>query len=1136
MRSFLYETARSLYDRYGDDISSLTMVMPSRRAGLFFCDTLAEIAVCPLWQPRFASVGEIMQTVSGLASADNIKLVTELYKVYSRYHDEPFDSFYFWGGMLLGDFDQIDKYLIDADMLFSNIRDLKELESHSYLTAEQIEVITRFWRSFAEGKGHSEEKERFWAIWSTLGEIYHRYRDALLGAGLAYEGLVQRTAVEKIGNGTAGTPWRDEAEKFIVVGFNALTECEKQLFGWLDRGGRAEFFWDYDDYYTTANQENEAGLFLRDNIRRFPMVGWAATDGSYAAEGQDRQGSAGYGGIADASKAGVAAAAAEAKTVVGGVNLAEGGGVASATVAADAATFAITTAPASTAASAATSTAGRVGDRGITHNSFVEPKDITVVAAPSDVMQAKYVHTFLQGLIDRGLTPGKDTAIVLTDESLLLPVLHSIPESIENVNITMGYPLRQTTAYSFMERLLMLHARKKTGANGRERFYHRDITGLLEHPYIQETAAVEAAETLAYIRRGNRVYVTREKLEQMGFAGLFAEVTTWEELAAYIKDTLSGIGSRTLREQAQDSLRLEFFAVIIDTVDHIRNSLAGSGLEITVPVFTSLLRKVLQNTSIPYTGEPLEGIQIMGILETRNLDFENVLVLSANDDTFPGGGAVSSSFIPYNLRYAYGLPTPQHHEGVYAYYFYRLLQRTAKIDIAYSSLTDDKKTGEPSRYIYQLDYESPHSVNKTSIPLDVNVSSAADDLVVAKNSEIMAVLGLYRAADGTLSSAGGDPAGGSRAAGVGDGVNNAAGGRALSPTALYSYVECPLRFYFRYIARITAEDEITEEIDAPVFGTILHKAMELLYAPLVGVPDPQERIRALAASGAVEAAVDEAIRSEYLNEQVSGKTFGATFAATDLGSGSSSVSGAAPAPEGPYVSGAVPDSEAATPVGAPAHGATLASETTPATRAATPGSECENGGVSEGEYDGEVILVREIVCRYIRGGVLPFDAAREDFTIVSLEYPVAAAISGVSFRGVADRIDTLAGGLLGVVDYKTGARRVEFASVESLFSDVAAQRAPAVFQTMLYSLLLRNVQGRDVRPELYHVRYMNNGDFSPLLVHGNTPVSRFSDYEAEFGQRVAAVIGEMFDPAVPFTPCRDIDTCKYCDYRPICRR
>ena len=195
MKGFISELAERLYDRYGDEVSSLRMVFPSRRARLFFSDALASVARRPLWQPRFESLGEIMERVAGMCLSDEIKLVTELYKVYSRYHDESFDAFYFWGGMLLADFDQIDKYLIDADMLFSNMGDLKALESdRSYLTAEQIEVIARFWRSFGLESEFSEEKERFMTIWRSMADVYHGFRDRLREQGLAYEGMIHREA------------------------------------------------------------------------------------------------------------------------------------------------------------------------------------------------------------------------------------------------------------------------------------------------------------------------------------------------------------------------------------------------------------------------------------------------------------------------------------------------------------------------------------------------------------------------------------------------------------------------------------------------------------------------------------------------------------------------------------------------------------------------------------------------------------------------------------------------------------------------------------------------------------------------------------------------------------------------------
>ena len=270
MRSFIDEVVSSLYGRYGDDISSLNLVFPSRRARLFFSDALSRVTLRPVWQPRFVGINDLMQQISGIVCGDRIKLVTELYKVYSRHHDESFDEFYFWGDMLLSDFDQIDKYLIDADMLFSNIGDLKALEGdHSYLTDDQIRVIRQFWQSFGSGSSCSDEQRHFLTIWESLADIYHRFRESLSAQGLAYEGMVYRAAAEKLLDDEAVALPGDADGRYVVVGFNALSACEKRLFNRLKKSGRAEFYWDYDSYYVD-HKDYEAGMFLRDNIRDYP--------------------------------------------------------------------------------------------------------------------------------------------------------------------------------------------------------------------------------------------------------------------------------------------------------------------------------------------------------------------------------------------------------------------------------------------------------------------------------------------------------------------------------------------------------------------------------------------------------------------------------------------------------------------------------------------------------------------------------------------------------------------------------------------------------------------------------------------------------------------------------------------------
>ena len=179
----------------------------------------------------------------------------------------------------------------------------------------------------------------------------------------------------------------------------------------------------------------------------------------------------------------------------------------------------------------------------------------------------------------------------------------------------------------------------------------------------------------------------------------------------------------------------------------------------------------------------MEGIQVMGILETRNLDFRNVILLSMNDDNFPGSVVTGTSFIPYNLRAAYALPTPEHHEGVYAYYFYRLLQRAENVRMLYCAHADDKTTGEQSRYIYQLEYETPFEILRREVGIDVN-RMETPPIEVPKQGETAEKLARFLAPD--------DPV-------------------RLSPTAFFRYVACPLRFYFHSVARLEPDDEISEE-------------------------------------------------------------------------------------------------------------------------------------------------------------------------------------------------------------------------------------------------------------------------------------------------------------------------------------
>ena len=957
MKGFLEEVAADLYARYGEGLSERAVLFPSRRARLFFVDALGRIAGRPMWQPEWVTIDDLTGEISGLHTGDRVRLITELYKVYSAYHNEPFDKFYFWGDMLLTDFDTIDKYLIDAQMLFRNISEIKEIEADiSYLTPAQLRILS-FWSSFGEQADLSEEKRRFLAIWKTLGPIYRRFRERLSSLGIAYNGMVQRAAADRIRGGGFAFP---EPRRYVVAGFNALSECEKRLFGFLATAAETDFYWDYDSYYKD-DPEQEAGMFVRSNVAQFPP----RTE--------------------------------------------------------------------------------------LRYDNMRGEKQIVSVAAVSNAVQCKYAAAILAGLARRrreedpgiaaGARPalGKETAVVLTDENLLLPLLYALPADIGRVNVTMGFPLRQSLAYTFVERLVELQNHRRCKGDGCT-FYHADVAGILAHPYVAECDAALTRTMHEEIVRDRRISVDAAWLGRNELLKrIFTPAATWRELSDYMLDVVAAV-ARQPYEGDDARQRVEFLAVIAEQVTKLRNSLDECDIDLTAEVYTSLLRRHLQTLRIPF--EPLEGIQIMGILETRNLDFENVIILSMNDDNFPGNHMAQASFIPYNLRAAYELPTPEHHEGVYAYYFYRLIQRAKTVHMLYCSHADDKSTGEPSRYIYQLDYESGFDVRKVEVGVDVNLAETAP-IEVPKDEGVMVRLERFVDAQ--------SPA-------------------TLSPTAFFRYVACPLRFYFHSIARLEADDEISEEVDAPMFGTILHAAVQTLYARIAGEAHPGETLRAMIRTGEVAQAVEAAINQNYLQDK----------------------------------------------------------------------------HATAEDYSGNLLLVKDIVIRYLRGGVMPYDAAHDAFSVSGLEEPVAYPFRfraggrdlEMKFAGIADRIDTLDDGALRVVDYKTGAPHLEFDGVESLFTGTGKQRLSNILQTLLYAMMLHRSRGCDVEPALYYVRNMNRPGYSPQLDDKQTGVkgARYTLYRERFEELLRAQLAELYDTSVPFRQCEDADTCKYCDFNVICKR
>lgn len=718
MIPFLNLVAQDLTTRYGENISNVTLVFPSRRAGLFFNTHLATLIDKPIWTPPIVTINELMQGVANLTPDDPIKLVTKLYHTYNNVKEtnEPFDSFYFWGEVMLSDFDQIDKYLVDPRQIFSNIKDIKEIEERfGGLTTEQTEALRDYLGVMTAGQV-SELRENYLSVWGILLDIYEKFRDELQTENIAYEGMIYRKAAEILANPST-TPVLPQHIAFI--GFNALNECEKALFHRCKRDGNALFYWDYDSVFVD-NPNHEAGLFIRQNLLSFPNA----------------------------------------------------------------------------------------LSRHIFEERSTPSKNIKLVAAPSNVAQTKLIPRIINEMSGSGAKLDVTTAIIFPKENILLPALQAMPSDVESLNITMGYPIKETPAYSLAEFLVKLQVNAQCSSEGVLRFYHRDVISVLNHPYIRLCEPENSVKIVSNIKRSNRIYPRQEEvLGSELLEKIFSLNNNQQPITHYLLGICTSIAkvmSRKTAESDNQQLRidLEFLYALHKSLTRIGGVLADVGFEVTHRVFLQLLRKVFAQERVSFSGEPLSGLQIMGFLETRALDFENLIILSFNDDILPGKNH-PVSFITPSLRVAFGLPDYKHHDAVYAYYFYRLLNRAKNVYLVYSSRAEGLSSGEKSRFGLQLEMEQMVGKIET-IPVGYNLSlSQGLPIIIEKTDEVV---------DSLIKN-----------------LNRKGNGVTLSPSGLTSYITCPLRFYFRYAVGIDEEDEVTEEVGALEFGKIIHNTMEELY-------------------------------------------------------------------------------------------------------------------------------------------------------------------------------------------------------------------------------------------------------------------------------------------------------------------
>lgn len=758
MKPFLYQVASLFYEKWGAEVSRLAFVFPNRRTGLFFQKYLSEVADIPLFSPTILTINDLFIQLSGKQSADRISMLFTLYDIYIRQSGstETFDEFLYWGEMLLNDFDDIDKYMANARMLFSNVTDLREIENDfDFLSDEQIAAIRSFWSSFYP-RGDTPNQQQFLAVWQVLYDLYEEFRATLAAEGKGYEGMIFREVVESMERGESpDLPY----EQIVFVGLNALSVSEERFLAQLQKRKIADFYWDYVSDKVT-DPDNKASYFVSRNRKSFPS--------SMKLPPEEK-----------------------VKT------------------------------------------------------------EIEVIGIPSGIGQAKHVYTLLSDWCkeaEMSLEEALRTAVILPDEHLLIPVLNAIPEQIRRINVTMGYPLAGTPVASLIEYILALQKNVRY-IDRNPLFYFRDVLPVLNHRYILSTSPEIISSLVKEITENNKIYISHTELEKTPLLEiLFTPVTGVEAFSDYlikVLEELNKVMSALSDEEEEDAtlrtndLEQEFIFHYFTTVNRMKEVMKDARIEMKIDTFFRLLKRVTDTITIPFHGEPLSGLQIMGVLETRALDFDRLIILSMNEGIFPQRKA-ANSFIPYNLRRGFGLPTYEHQDSVWAYHFYRLIERASHVSLLYDTRSNGLQTGEVSRFVHQLHYHYEVPMRDKLVVYNVS-SSKTPPLAVPKREDIMRRLDAYRKG----------------------------GSKAISASAINTYLDCPLKFYFSVVEGIREEEEVSETIESDVFGSILHKVMEELYKPFQGKMVTVDLLKAIRKDTALlTGAIARAFASEFFKTEV----------------------------------------------------------------------------------------------------------------------------------------------------------------------------------------------------------------------------------------------------------------------------
>lgn len=1030
-------------------------VFPNKRSATYFTDHLATLSQQSgqrIVHPATTTIVDFVESFSEKAHGERLELIFILYGVYrdvvAAHHGEKeaasidFNRFVYWADILLNDFDDVDSSLTDARELFKNVGDLKEI-SANYLTPEQIEIIRTFWnedkvplevREFWNHIAHPSDADNsqsvasigFLRLWQVMGEIYDGFNTTLDRLGLHTSGMAYREAVAKLERADAGDL---QFRRYVFVGFNNLSAAEQAIFTSLQNmsdvewnTSLADFYWDVaspaflDEYLAGGRQvKRYAGMFPS----RYDCV-----------------------------------------------------------------------------------------------SDIAEFPEISIAGVPSRVGQSKVLGRILSSLFpdneDTDECRLRNTAIVLPEENMLLPLLNSLPSNLSPLNITMGYKLRNTAVAGLIRDIVSMQMRSYQSKVANT-FFHEDVVNVLSHPLVRSFRPLVCTAILLEIQTRRLFNVPEALFSDPRFAGMEAvfksvsdknnPVDVFDYLNGLMRWLAEAVGSSLTENgtQASDDILADGTAAVkgadseqgrsimiqeaflrryANAVERLRalshKYIGNGGVFLENSTVFNLVERMVQGEMLNFEGVPLKGLQIMGVLEARSLDFDTLLIPSMNERVFPRA-RFTASFIPVVLRNAYRLPTPEDQENVYAYFFYRMISRAKRVFLLYDARSTGLKSRQMSRYIHQLIHIfKPPRLTRAILPYRLS-SASKTDIAIEKTPEIMSVIKRFQSEENPM---------------------------YLSASSIKQYVGCPMSFYFEKIAHYRREDDMNDWMDESVFGTIVHEVFEKLFGHLL------EGCRASAKGVMVTDAILDEMRADVR----------------------------------------AIDREICLSINR--HYRKL-------------GDNCLE------PLTGDTKLIALIIKEQVRE-VLRKEKAFTPFTYLHGEWKARdrLVLNGsngksmtVNFHCIIDRVDFFTGDgtfpRLRIIDYKTGSDETSVTSLDHAFHDF---RQKAFLQVMLYAQAyaqINNCCDKPVQPMIYALKKLMVEPVKPIsgpkpanedaveFVESKCPSSArsnkwkildYRDYLTEFNDLLLPYLEELFDPNTPFRCADNDEACKYCAFTAICGR